>query len=566
MTSDQPKSLTDVPEFTKDHFGYGIVPDGSLFLRKYEDDDNPKVDWVSDGYAQIVEEMRRGNGDSVFIVAGRCAKDGHAFRFEMTAYDFAEARKLKGKLTAQFGACNRVGGLTGDVIQQISLDVKKFSLIETPRWLDGKPAVPGLDLIPDLKYGTNSWVPVDVGGGDLSEAQTGLKYLLSSWDRRLTTIVLAGILGSPIVARWYPGDRFGEVLRAMTGSGKTEFVKHAMAVYGKGYLNEENLMRWGAGSTSNACMKVAATAGFLPYLVDNYKPLKKDDPAQLILLIQAVLEGSDKARLSSDSELKDSAKFACTLIITGEDFPEESSTMARCIILDWSPILDSNLLTQAQSLAHNFPTIGKEWFTWLSENLGKIEGILKDFETKRQDYYREIIVSFGGINAGRLSTNLALLDLIWEIALECPALAEVLNEFTQDFQKGIHDLLMRSPKEIISSNEAEEFVSTLNELIGTGRAKLVTDGTGIRDQKDVIGWIRSDGEVCIFPKVARKMVETVASTQQKVSSLTLYKQLDERGYIKSEIKDGNIERTLSRKFNGKANRVLVFKQGIEEKT
>jgi hypothetical protein len=411
------------------------------------------------------------------------------------------------------------------------LNVKKFRLIETPRWLDGKAAVSGLDLIPNLKYGTKPWLPVNVGGGDLSEAQKGLKDLISSWDRRLTSVVFAAVLGGPIVARWFPGDRFGVVLRAMTGSGKTEFAKHAMAVYGKGYLDEENLMRWGAGSTSNACMKVAAMAGFLPYLVDNYKPLKKEDPSQLILLIQAVLEGSDKARLTSDSELKDSAKFACTLIITGEDFPEESSTMARCLILDWSPILNGSLLTQAQNLAHNFPVIGKEWLTWLSENQGIVEGILKDFESKRGNYYKEILAQFGGINAGRLSTNLALLDLIWEIALKCPALAEVLSDITQDFESGIHDLLIKSPREINSSNEAEEFVSTLNELIGTGRAKVVRDSTYGEDLRDVVGWVRADGEVCIFPKVARKMVDTVASTQQKVSALTLYKQLDERGYI-----------------------------------
>jgi hypothetical protein len=202
----------------------------------------------------------------------------------------------------------------------------------------------------------------------------------------------------------------------------------------------------------------------------------------------------------------------------------------------------------------------------LSENQATIEEILKDFERIRRDYYNEIIASFGGINAGRLSTNLALLRLVWKIALKCPALESVLNEFTLDFENGIHDLLMKTPGEIISSNEAEEFVSTLNELIGTGRGKLVQDGTDISDQKDVVGWIRADGEVCIFPKTARKMVETVASTQQKISSQTLYKQLDERGYIKTEMKNGNIERTLTRKFDGKANRVLVFKTGIPAQT
>ena len=366
----------------------------------------------------------------------------------------------------------------------------------------------------------------------------GLSDLLSSWDRRLTTIVFAAILGAPIVARWYPGDRFGVVLRAMTGSGKTEFIKHGMGIYGKGYLNEDNLMRWGAGATPNAIMKAATTSGFLPFLVDNYKPLKIDDSSNLIGMIQAVLEGSDKARLTSDSEFKDSLKFACTLIVTGEDFPEESSTMARCLLLDWSPILDSDLLTHAQSLAYNFPAIGKEWFTWLSENAATVEDVLKDFESTRQYYYNDIIASFGGINPGRVSTNLALLNLIWKIALKCPALSVVLNEFTSAFESGIEDLAMKTPGEINSANEAEEFVSTLNELIGTGRAKLVKDGTDIGNQKDVVGWVRNDGEVCIFPKIARKMVEIVASTQQKISSQTLYKQLDVRGYIKTEMKDG----------------------------
>ena len=156
--------------------------------------------------------MRKENGDSVFIIEGLGAKDGHTFRFEISAYDFAESRKLKGKLTAQFGASNRVGGLKGDVIQQISMDVKKFRLIETPRWLDGKAAVPGLELIPNLKYATTTRVPVNVGGGNLHDAQEGLKDLLSSWDSRLTTIVFTAILGAPVVARWYPGDRFGVVL------------------------------------------------------------------------------------------------------------------------------------------------------------------------------------------------------------------------------------------------------------------------------------------------------------------------------------------------------------------
>jgi hypothetical protein len=216
-TEEISKTFPGVPVLSKE-YGYGVATDGCLWLMKANNKGDLKPHWVCDGYARISEEMRRENGDAVFIIEGMGAKDSHEFRFEMDAKEFAEGKKLKQKLTAQFGACNQVGGLKGEVIQQISLDIKKFRLIETPRWLDGKAAVPGLDLIPNLRYAANSRIPVNVDGGSLSEAQQSLVDLLASWDKKLTTVAYAALLGSPVVARWYPGDRFGLVIRGLTGS------------------------------------------------------------------------------------------------------------------------------------------------------------------------------------------------------------------------------------------------------------------------------------------------------------------------------------------------------------
>jgi hypothetical protein len=555
------ESFLGVPSLDKDRHGYGVNSEGVLCLNESDDKGNLKPRWICDGYARISEEMRRDNGDAVFIIEGRGAKDGHIFKFEMNAYDFSESRKLRGKLTAQFGASNQLGGLSSNVIQEISRDIKKFHLIETPRWVNGKAAVTGLDLIPHLRYAANPRVPVDVSTGNLSDAQKSLSDLLTSWDPKLTTVAYAAILGAPIVARWYPGDRFGLFIRGLTGMGKTEFLKNAMGTFGQGYLNEDNLMRRGAGSTTNALMKIAATSGFLPFLTDNYKPLKRDDEANLIGMIQAVLEGSDKARLTSDSEFKESLKFACTLLITGEDFPLESSTMARCLVLDWSPIHSPARLSNAQNLAHNLPALGREWFTWLSANEATIEAILEDFESQRSKLYKELVVLENAVNPGRLSTNLTLLRSIWKVALECPALAEVLEPHDHDFEEGIEMLIKRAPAETIAANEAVDFVDTLNELIGTGRAKLApNDGFNISGRSDIVGWIRPDGEVCIFPKTARNLTNLVAPTLQKISANSLYKQLDERGFIETDEAKG--ERTLIRKFNGKASRVLVFKKGM----
>jgi hypothetical protein len=114
-SEEKPETFPGVPALSKE-YGYGVSPDGSLWLMKANDESELKPHWICDGYARISEEMRRENGDAVFIIEGRGSKDGHKFRFEMNALDFSEGRKLKGKLTAQFGACNRIGALNGDII------------------------------------------------------------------------------------------------------------------------------------------------------------------------------------------------------------------------------------------------------------------------------------------------------------------------------------------------------------------------------------------------------------------------------------------------------------------
>jgi hypothetical protein len=177
--------------------------------------------------------------------------------------------------------------------------------------------------------------------------------------------------------------------------------------------------------------------------------------------------------------------------------------------------------------------------------LRKISTYAYIVEGDRSELFKELVVNENAVNAGRLSSNLTLLRMIWKVALGCPALAEVLEEFDNTFEESIDNLVRRAPAETIAANEEVDFVDTFNELIGTGRAKLVRDGDDTTGQGNILGWIRADGEICIFPKTAMKLTAMVAPTTQKLSPNSLYKQLDERGYIKTEKNaKGNLERTL----------------------
>jgi hypothetical protein len=105
-------------------------------------------------------------------------------------------------------------------------------------------------------------------------------------------------------------------------------------------------------------------------------------------------------------------KFACTLLITSEDFPIESSTMARCLVLDLSPIHNPGRLTNAQGLAHNLPALSREWLTGLSSNDAAVRAVFKDFDNSRSELFKELVVNENAVNPGRLSSNLTLLLLI----------------------------------------------------------------------------------------------------------------------------------------------------------
>lgn len=540
--------------------GYGVDIDGIIYNKAIDKKGKSIKARICDGFARISAETRRENGDAIFTITGRGSEDGYTFTFDMLAEDFADPRKLTGKLTAQFGACNVVGGLTGPIIQRISKNIKKLKLVTSPQWIEENVAVPGLDLVPNLKFNLHPRVPVDVSGNSLEDARACLKNLIEAWSPQDTTIVLTTILGAPVVARWFPDDRFGLALRGMTGSGKTEAIKNLMSIYGRGYLSEANILKWGEGGTVNALLKTAALAGFMPWLVDNYKPIKQGSSQALISMVHAVLEGGEKLRLNRNADFREAQGFSCTPIITGEDFPEEASSLARVLVVDWSPIQDVNKLTNAQILSENLPAIGKAWLTWLSLHSEEVDEAKKTFARDRAECVAALAEG-GCVNAGRTGTAIAILKFVWSIASKCPELAEVLSSYKENFEEGIYKLEGRVSQETSEAVEAEKFVESLQEIISSGRGRITRKWeVGKSDTcTNAIGWQEEDGSVCIYPRMAKDIIRRMNNYEgQDLSGKVLYRQLFERGHIYRE----NDRYTLPRWVNGHTVRVLVFKPDV----
>lgn len=536
------------------------IRDGCVYRLRSLRDGEINVDLVSEGFAFISQEVRDEHGEAIFTIEGRGAVDGHRFKFDISGRDFSDPRKLKAALVAHYGAQNRVLGLKGDVIQSLSLGVVKKRLVKKPCWLDSRLVIPGLDEYSDLKLDISNAIPADVSTADTETGLRALRLMLEAWHEVIMPLV--AVFASPLVAKYLPDDRFGLLLTGTSGLMKTEMLRHCMAIFGSGYLRESNIVRFGEGATTNAILKLAADSGCLPFFIDNFKPIKKDDAGRLVSLIHAVLEGSEKRRLNKEAEHREVNEYLTTLLLTGEDLPTEASTLARVlpVPVEHQPNLDK--VTELQAISESLPAIGRLWCQYLSST--KLD--LAPWRAKRQELVMQAKEN-GAINPGRIGTTAATLWYVWQIALQSP-LGEVLREFNRRFEAELWRLLTNSARLTQESNEAVRFVETLRELIAAGRVWLdeMKSSIGPPVNEKMIGWVHRPGfsvftdidYVAIHPDLALEAVRKYAGLEISVSRPTLYRQLDELGYI--DVADDG-KRLMLTRYKSKVVRVLRFKPG-----
>lgn len=511
---------------------------------------------ICDGFAYISEETRDDKNEASFTVEGRGSKDGHEFRFDISGRDFSDPRKLKAALVAHFGARNQIRKMDADVIQNLTKDVKKLTLITAPCWINDKLAIPGIDEN-GFKFRLSSRVPADLSTGEDKRGLEALALMFKTWPADRCSVPIAVSLASPVCGRWFRGDRFGLALVGTTGRGlKTEMLKALLAIYGAGFLSEETLLRWGDGATTNAMLNIATSCGCLPSGVDNYKNTQRDGANKFVSFSHTVLEGRERERLNRNAELRETREYACTLLITGEDLPEEASTVARVLPWEWSTPPDTAKLTDLQKIAHHLPAAGRVWCRYLSDTAQVDMDAWRESRAQLVKAAKEA----GAINPGRIGTTASILRLVWTMALDSP-LGAVLRDYSTDFEKGLSDLILSTSAATCEMTEAAQFIEILRELITSGRY-IVLDRVRTGSEltlPNVVGWrLDEEGSTAIFPDLAIEAVRRVTGPQaQIVGKNTLYRQLDEAGLIEP----GTDNRTQNKRAGSKQVRVLVFKAG-----
>jgi hypothetical protein len=481
--------------------------------------------WISDCAVHIHTETK-AEEDTEFTFSGGGAVDRRMVRFTMRASDLAYPQKFKAALLNAFGAENRIGKLNFEMVQSISENIRHLRRVEVPCWDESIPLVPGVDLEDGDEYRLAKKTPAEVYDGNIETAKKCLRNLLGL--HKYAPILVTAIFGSPAYARWYPNDRFGVALWGGTGSRKTSAMLVALSIYGVGYADKDRLLKSDEqASTPTACGDIAAASGIMPQSYDNVKTVDDKQLKKYVSFIHNVLEGGEKDRAKKDGGVRDTRAYLCTPIITGEVRPQEASTTARVLNLNWSADTDLEKLSFVQEHVDLMPVIGYRWLMSLS-TVNHMDGFKEIRARKNAEFSAKQYT-----NPGRLATNYGLLKATWKLLCESP-LGDVFKECTEEFEEALDEAIEDQGAMVTEETEVSKFLTGLRQLIAS-KPELIQDNIDSKNAFNhpvcnttktpyVIGKWDDDG-LFLLPDKALSELEKMRAFTQKPSADSITKAL-----------------------------------------
>lgn len=522
---------------------------GQTFLLGVQTDTNGSRSIVRKGaiaefQAQIVEEMISEDGQRSFVIAGNTS-EGASFRLEINATEFADERALKAALTSAAGARAPIyAGMTrhvGPAIQLLSdPEIPTIRLFERTGWANGRFLIPGRER-EGQRIVLPSKLVYDLSGGDLALGLECLQQTFHAVQPEMLAPLLGFMLEAPLalLAGWRE-ERYAAFIRGRSGTMKTTIGKHLMTIYGARFQEDGVLIKWGAGSTGNALMRLASHAHDIVLLVDNFKGSTGGGGKDLISFIHNALEGGDKDRLSRSAQLRETRPVYCWPLLTGEDIVGDPASLARTLVIGFGlHTVDPAHLAEAQSLALHLPAVGAAWITWLETEEGERFGqwARGQFPALRQKWSDHLFgIERDAINRLRVASNLASNQLTLQVASYHPVIGPVIKPYIGRHLDGLRLIAEAMTQSTSQGLEAQRFLATLRQLLASGRYLLLPKGAEAEqmNRDRVLGWEGPEG-VYLLPDLARQAAERVLNDDifNALSTAALYQQLDELGAIAS---------------------------------
>lgn len=533
------------------------VRDGMLKVIKKGDEEGDLFYPIADFNAWITQEMIRENGKKIYVVQGQGLR-GQSFEIQIDAELFGNANQLLAIMEAAVGALNKTwAGMSkhlGPAIKTLSANVETIQYFDRTGWNKDEFLFPGhlqegqnIELYKQLRYGIRP-------DADLHIALEALSSLLHAMPEEHTTVILSFLLSAPLYRKFSIGDRYGLFISGKSGSLKTSFCQTAMSIYGD-FMSDDTLIKWGAaGSTVNALAEICSKASDLPLLIDNYKP-NTGHKEEFTRFIHMVMEGGTKARLTRSSTIKEYVSINTWPMLTGEDVPQEDgATLARMLIIYFHKQTGMNhALLEAQRKAHHLCAIGSMWIRFIET--GNIQFEQGRFDELRGKWAQKLQEVENVLNPLRIANNLALNQMVWEIALQHPFLAPILEPLNKVYQEGINALFRMMASQTSESVEGVRWLNIIRELVIAGKATLLIPGDKHGDlyRQQMIGWKDEEGIYLLPQLVETKIRDALGpNTLNGVSLKAIYNQLEDAGMIARK----SDKTTITKRLDGQVHRVL----------
>jgi len=538
-----------------------------------EDDDKPKTRKVMSGWITVKEILHNNRLDKyTYILIGKDVF-GKEFKISMPSdIMFGQHQKLFAEIAPHFSLKTDYKFRKYDGLQSIICDVTaegyttEIKELDQITWAGNRLIIPGME--PDGFRCTidQTIFPYSMPKGlNVKKGLKALDYIIKScpFEKIMPLIILA--FTSPVIGKLFPDDRYGYTIVGETGTLKTAITRLILQIYGSGFSAKTSMVKLGDdGITPNAAKNIAGIAGCMPLLLDNFKPFDKYSKSDLASLIHSLMEGSDKRRLSKDSELKNSRSFLTMPIITGEDYKVDASTSARVMPIYWKKP-DTDILDLATpELRQQLPALGRVWLKWLNseDGLKAMDRMKKAFPEER----RIMIEAFKGVtesNPSRLATNMALHSLGFRLMAEHPVFGEYFKNFSPDVQNSIVGNIESIGRATSEGTEANALVEMLREGIASGTLGFERGFDRPNYGQTVIGW-NDDNYVYIYPKIMEEYAAKHLESTQKLSASAIGRQLVSHKLIEPHI-DAKTNKTTAttpkyRAATQSTARVYAFKK------
>lgn len=294
---------------------------------------------------------------------------------------------------------------------------------------------------------------------------------------------------------------------------------------------------------------------YVPRTVDSHDEARK----KMAQLVRMIGNGAPRGRMGADLVARSSFPPRSLVVTTGEEVPDGESTVARLMVISFdSTTINRTVLSKLQATQHRLSDALVGYIKFLAPRLE----VMRTWASQRHLELRNQFARGGGhLRAPSMAAHLALAaDAFANYALVLGVFDRAdARYFIDEAHKALEEAMHVQTSETRQENPARRFLQLLNEMLVSGRARVVKRSESLSshagDADRVLGW-EDPSKLWLLPNQTYAAVADFARQQGHhlpIRAQAVWRGLRELGAITA---GDNEHLTVQREIHGRRHRVL----------